>query len=111
MKSSETTSPMPESGELSREVVSEEVSNWLVSYVEELLGLSPGELDISANFDRYGLDSASAVGMTGDLAAWLGVEVDVAAAYEYPSVKKLAWALSEDERVVASLSDKNQQGN
>ena len=45
---------------------------WLTDYLTELLAIESGEIDVEKTFNRYGLDSSAAVGMTGDLATWLG---------------------------------------
>ena len=45
-------------------------------------------------FDRYGLDSSAAVGMTGDLEDWLGKEVEPILLYDYPTIETLARHLS-----------------
>lgn len=49
-----------------------EVQNWIVTYVADLLEVDADDIDPTVPFDRYGLDSASAVGMTGDIENWLG---------------------------------------
>jgi acyl carrier protein len=70
----------------------------------ELLGLPQSAVDSSARFERHGLDSAALVGMTGELADWLGCDVEPAAAYEYPSVDALAAALASRETVQLAYS-------
>ena len=69
---------------------------WLISYLAELLEIEPDEVDITIPFDRYGLDSSVAVGMTGDLEDWLGRELDPTLVYDYPTVELLAQHLAED---------------
>ncbi|NER50873.1 MAG: acyl carrier protein, partial [Symploca sp. SIO1A3] len=45
----------------------EQIQNWLVSYIADLLEISPNEVDLTTPFDRYGLDSSSVVGLTAEL--------------------------------------------
>ncbi|MEM6610979.1 MAG: acyl carrier protein [Cyanobacteria bacterium P01_C01_bin.72] len=72
----------------------EEIQTWTVSYLAELLEIKPDEIDVTIPFDRYGLDSSAAVGMTGDLEEWLGYELDPTLIYDYPTIKSLAVHLS-----------------
>lgn len=67
-----------------------DVRQWLAAYLAELLEIEEDEVDTSVPFDRYGLDSSAAVGMTGDLEDWLGCEIDPTVIYDYPTVDALA---------------------
>ena len=78
--------------------IAAEIQTWLVSYIAELLEIESDEIDMTTPFDRYGLDSAAAVGMTGDLSEWLGLELDPTVAYDYPTIEALAGYLSEECR-------------
>ncbi len=71
-----------------------EIKDWLVSYLGELLEIEPDEVDVTTPFDRYGLDSSAAVGLTGDLEDWLGRELDPTLMYDYPTVEALVQHLS-----------------
>ena len=73
-----------------------EIQAWIVSYIAELLEIEPDQVDATIPFDRYGLDSSAAIGMTGDLEECLGYEVDPTLIYDYPTIKALAEHLSED---------------
>lgn len=71
-----------------------EIQAWTVSYLGELLEVDPEEVDITIPFDRYGLDSSAAIGLTGDLEDWLGSEVDPTLLYDYPTIEGLVKHLS-----------------
>ena len=71
-----------------------EIKDWIVSYLAELLEIEPDEVDVTIPFDRYGLDSSAAVGLTGDLEDWLGRELDPTLLYDYPTVEALVQHLS-----------------
>ena len=58
------------------------------------LHIDPEQVDTTAPFDSYGLDSAAAVGMTGELEEWLEADVDPVLPYDYPTVEALARRLS-----------------
>lgn len=67
-----------------------EIQSWLVAYLANLLEINPSEIDVTVPFNRYGLDSSAAVGLTGDLEEWLGRELDPTLAYDYPTIEALA---------------------
>ncbi len=73
-----------------------EIQAWIVSYLAELLEMDPDEVNATIPFDRYGLDSSAAVGMTGDLEDWLGRKLDPTLLYDYPTVEGLARHLGSD---------------
>ena len=72
----------------------ESIVAWLREYIAGILGVPVEKIDSDASFQQLGLDSSAAVGMTGDLADWLGIEIDPAAAYDYPSIGALAGRLA-----------------
>ena len=73
----------------------EDIQDWMVRYLASLLEVDPDDVDPATSFDRYGLDSSAAIGMTGDLQDWLGKEVEPTLLYDYPTVDSLAQYLSE----------------
>jgi acyl carrier protein len=78
-------------------LTSEDIQDWIVAYLADLLEVDPEELDVTIPFDRYGLDSSAAIGLTGDLEDWLGREIDPILLYDYPTVEALVQHLSSDE--------------
>ncbi len=68
----------------------EEIQAWLVSYLANLLNVTNEEVDVKIPFERYGLDSSAAVGLTGDLEDWLGHEIEPTLLYDYPTIESLA---------------------
>jgi acyl carrier protein len=72
----------------------EEVQDWVMSYIAELLEVETEEIDITLPFSTYGLDSSVAVGLTGDLGDWLGLDLDPTLLYDYPTIKSLVEHLS-----------------
>jgi acyl carrier protein len=73
-----------------------EIQDWIVDYLAEILEIDAEEVDITLSFDRYGLDSSAAVGLTGALADWLNKEIDPTLLYDYPTVEALVQYLSAD---------------
>lgn len=78
-----------------------EIQDWIVNYLADLLEIEPDEVDVTISFDRYGLDSSAAVGMTGDLETWLGRELDPTLLYDYPTVEALVQHISSQFRTLA----------
>jgi acyl carrier protein len=76
-----------------------EIQAWIVSYLAQLLEINPDELNTTIPFDQYGLDSAAAVGMTGDLEDWVGRKIDPTLLYDYPTIEALAQQLAEEFKV------------
>jgi len=77
-----------------------EIQAWLISYLVELLEIDPKQVDVTVSFARYGLDSATAIGLTGDLEDWLGYELAPTILYDYPTVETLASHLAEKFKVI-----------
>lgn len=77
-----------------------EIQTWIASYLADLLEIEADEVDVTIPFDQYGLDSAAAVGMSGDLEDWLGHKLDPTLLYDYPTVQALAEHLA-DSKVAA----------
>lgn len=72
-----------------------EIQNWLIAYLSSMLFVEASEIDIATPFDRYGLDSASAIGLAGDLEEWLAVDLEPTLIYDYPSVEALSEHVTE----------------
>lgn len=92
-----------EAGQLTAESFQIEIATWLKLYLAKILDLAPDEIDENMAFDRHGLDSSAAVGMSGDLSNWLGSEVDSSVAFDHPSIAKMSRALAEDEKLRAAV--------
>ena len=67
-----------------------------VDYLARVLERSPDSIDVTVPFDDFALDSAKAIGMTGDLEDWLGKSVDPTLVYDYPTVEQFSKYLAEE---------------
>lgn len=72
----------------------DEITDWIADYLSRDAGVPAGSIDTSASFDTFGLDSAVAIEMTGDLERWLGMPVDPMLLYDHPTVDALAGHLA-----------------
>lgn len=68
----------------------EEISAWLQHYFADLKGVSREHIPITSPFLKFGLDSATAVALTGDLMEWLKIDVDPAVLYEHPTIEQVS---------------------
>lgn len=75
----------------------DEIQQWMVAYLARHLDTHPDEIDVTASFERFGLDSAAAVEMTGDLEEWVGERVDPMLVYDYPTIEDMAGYLGSIE--------------
>jgi acyl carrier protein len=67
-----------------------QIEEWLISYIAEMLDIKPEKVDITTLFEEYGLDSAMIIGMLGDLEVWLEYELDPTLVYDYSTIEDLA---------------------
>ncbi len=74
----------------------EAIQAWLVSHLAVYLKIQPDEIDTEESFACYGLDSSVAVSLTGELASWLGYELEPTLFWEYPSIAELAVHLAQE---------------
>ena len=81
-----------------------EIEAWLVSQLSELLGIAPSDIDVRQPFTYYGLSSAEAAILAGDLEDWLGCELSPTLAWDYPTIEALASHLAGEMAI-----DENQQ--
>jgi len=66
------------------------IRDWLVDHVASLLKCPPESVGVDDSFDRLGLDSATAVGVTLDLEDWLERPVEPAVFHDHNTIRRLA---------------------
>jgi acyl carrier protein len=66
------------------------VHQLLVAALAEATGLAPGQIDPARPFAEYGVDSASAVRIVGDLERRLARALPVTLLWDYPNITELA---------------------
>src|SRR5579883_1161469 len=77
----------------------EEIRAWLMRHLAERLEMRPSEIDIHKPFFEYGLGSIEAVGLSGDMEAWLGRDLSPTLLYDYSTIDTLAHYLAGEETV------------
>lgn len=71
------------------------LTEWLVVHVASALEMPPDAVDVRQNLEDYGLDSMQAVGLTGDLQSWLGVEIPPTAIWDHPTIESTSEFVSQ----------------
>lgn len=74
------------------------IGQWLTDYLSNALDINPSEIDPHVSFTEYGIDSTSAVGLSGDLSRWLGVELKDSVAFDHPTIAELSRHASTQQR-------------
>jgi acyl carrier protein len=75
----------------------DEIRDWLVANLADIIGISPGELDVRKQLDYYGIDSMQAIGISCGLEEWLDRPLSPTIVWDYPTVELLCEYLSNIE--------------
>jgi acyl carrier protein len=73
----------------------EQLEAILAAHVAKKTGLLVADVDKAKRFDHYGLDSADAVMMVGDLEDLVGRPLSATLPYTYPTIATLARRLAD----------------
>jgi acyl carrier protein len=71
-----------------------EIEAWLSARLSETLGAPLQRINLDATLSQYGVDSAAAAGIAGQLEDWLGRRLSPTLLFNYPTVRTLAAHLS-----------------
>ena len=83
----------------------EMIQAWLIRKVSVALSLSPDQIDPRETFASFGLDSRTAVSLSGDLERWLGRRLPPTLVWDYPTIDAIAEHLSADASAATSGAD------
>ena len=81
----------------------EAIQEWLIAKVAEELAMDPAAIDVYEPLASYGMDSVTAVGLSGELEDWLGCELSPTLFYDYPTIGLLARYLAGETDVARRL--------
>lgn len=73
---------------------STEISTWIRERIARELGSEPSAIDPEVTFDRLGLDSLALLGVLGDLALELDIEIETSVLFDHPTISGLATHLA-----------------
>ncbi len=74
----------------------QEIRSWLVTQVAAELAVAPAQVDVRVPLTRLGLDSMTAVMLSGDLEEWLGRSLPPGLVSDYGTIEALARHLATD---------------
>jgi len=75
---------------MNKNVTSQDIKEWITNYIAGSIKVPPANVDIHAEFESLGLDSITAVEMTGDLSDFLRIDIEPSIVHEHRSVAALA---------------------
>jgi acyl carrier protein len=75
----------------------EEIQNWLITHLAELMRVSPEEVHVQEPFTNFGLNSIDAVSLSGDLEDYLNRSLPATLLWDFPTIEKLSRHLSHKE--------------
>jgi acyl-CoA synthetase (AMP-forming)/AMP-acid ligase II/acyl carrier protein len=78
-----------------RTLVIDAMSDWLRDWLTARAGVEPSQIDPAKPFSEYGLDSMTAVELSGELEDWTGVELTPVDAWNYPTIEKMSQMLAD----------------
>ncbi|MDJ0582973.1 acyl carrier protein [Crocosphaera sp.] len=67
-----------------------QIQAWLISQLAQKLEIDPNKIDITLPFESYGLDSESAVVLSGELQDLLKCDLEPTLLFDYPTIEAVA---------------------
>jgi acyl carrier protein len=74
---------------MSHNKTASEIETWLINALSESLGIDSEQIETDVSWESYGLDSSTAVVLSGDLQEWLGCELDPTIFFDYPNIEEM----------------------
>jgi acyl carrier protein len=71
------------------------IQAWLVERLAKHFETSPEQINVNETFSNYGLDSRTAVGLSGELEKWLGRRLPATLVWDYPTIALMAKSLTD----------------
>ena len=92
-----------------RESIAQSIETWMTNWLITRAGVQPDDVDLDKPFADYGLDSMTAVELSGETEDWSGVELTPVVAWNYPTVSRMSSYITDsllniDESVDANES-------
>ncbi len=72
-----------------------EIANWLTLWFANHLVISPSAIDHQSPFADYGIESMTAVELITSLKSWLRHDIDLTAAWDFPTIETLSAYLAQ----------------
>ena len=86
----------------------EAIQGWLIDKLAETLEIEPSQIDIGLDFEEYGLESAEAINLSGDLEEYLDRRLPPTLLWDYQNIAALAQYLANNpDRSQANFSNQD----
>ena len=85
----------------------EVIQGWLIDKLAEVLEIEPNQIDVGQNFEEYGLESAEAINLSGDLEDYLGRRLPPTLLWDYQNIEALAQYLAQSNLSSSQASFNN----
>ncbi len=72
----------------------EAIQGWLIDKLAVVLEIEPNQIDVGQDFEEYGLESAEAINLSGDLEDFLGCRLPPTLLWDYQNIEDLAQYLA-----------------
>ena len=72
----------------------EAIQGWLIDKLAEVLEIEPNQIDVAQDFEEYGLESAEAINLSGDLEDYLSCRLPPTLLWDYQNIESLAQYLA-----------------
>ncbi|GAB4526594.1 MAG: hypothetical protein Tsb0014_06850 [Pleurocapsa sp.] len=72
----------------------EAIQGWLIDKLAEIVEIEANQIDVRQDFEEYGLDSAEAINLSGDLEDYLGCRLSPTLLWDYQNIEALAQYLA-----------------
>lgn len=72
-----------------------EIRSFIVERLASMTGLDPSRIKPTTEFISFGLDSADAASLSGELSEWLNIELEENLLWEHPTTDELVNYLAE----------------
>jgi 8-amino-7-oxononanoate synthase len=83
-----------QSNVLSSAAKAEAIQGWLIDKLAEVLEIEPNQIDVGQDFEEYGLESAEAINLSGDLEDYLSCRLPPTLLWDYQNIETLAQHLA-----------------
>jgi len=75
----------------------EDIQDWLMGQLAARIQIDPDDIDISAPFESFALESADALVLLNQLEQWIGCPVPPVLIWNYPTIELLSQRLAEQD--------------
>jgi thioesterase domain-containing protein/acyl carrier protein len=89
--------PMTKTSSETQSRSSDDIRAWIVAELGRMLNVNPSTIDTAAALDTLGVDSLSAIGITGGLSGWMECDLPATLMWDYASIDAIALGLADPE--------------